>query len=228
MCQVFYSINSHRKIVHYSNCAILSHIPKENIRSFYSLQEAQAHGYHLCKCCPPIAHKYRKERHKIKDFCHTNGLTVKLQDGAIHIISRHDCWRIITNGHNHNIFLYHKNTGKRCRRDRHPPLVPGFHSQKIRASTILEYLEYIVGHDLYRDDHPCTERVSHASGKKWNIPDWLYEKYGPEYFSNNASETKPMKGTKRYKKEQARKKRQKRRAAIIRVNALLDELAVIG
>ena len=217
MCQVFYSVNSHRKVVHLQNCTILRRIPKENRRSFSSIEEARAHGYHLCSCCAPIAQKYRKERKKIKEFCRMNDLTCKLQDGALHVISRHDCWRIIVNGHNKNIFLYHKNTDRRERNNPYHNFVPGYHSQPSHSSTILGYLEYIVAHDQYRDQHPCTEKVINISDK--NVIKDTGKSY-PGY--------RRIKGTKRYRKEQARKKRQARRAAIIRVYALLDELAAIG
>ena len=38
---------------------------------------------------------------------------------------------------------------------------------------------------------------------------------------------KPRKGTKRYRKEQARMKKRERKESIVRVYALLDELAAI-
>lgn len=64
--------------------------------------------------------------------------------------------------------------------------------------------------------------------KVCELPAWIVNKYGKEYASYSAPKFRPIKGTKRYRKEQAKKKRQERRAAIVRVNALLEELAVIG
>ena len=227
MCTLVYSVNSHRKIVHLSHCMILQRIPKGSRRTFESLEEAQSHGYRLCNCCPSIAGKYRKERKQVDDFCKDNGFTFKLLDGTIHVISRHDCWRIIVNGNNKSLFLYHKNTGKRYRKETHPSIVPGFHSQGFRSKTILGYLEYIASHDAYRDEHPCTEATPPAMDKVCDMPQWIKDKYGQDY-NFAAPSYKKIKGTKRYRKEQARRKRQERRASIIRVNALLEELAVIG
>ena len=228
MCTLFYSANSHRKIVHQSHCKILKRVPKDNRLRFESLEEAQAHGYRLCNCCPSVAQKYRKERAQIVQFCRKHSFAMKLQDGVIHVISRHDCWRIITNGNNNTLFLYHKNTAKRTYKEKTPSIIPGYHSQAYRSKTILGYLEYIDSHDGFRDEHPCTEFVSAKQDKVCDMPSWIADKYGQDYYSLVAPQYKRIKGTKRYRKEQAKKKRQERRASIIRVNALLDELAAIG
>ncbi len=228
MCTLFYSANSHRKVVHLSHCKVLKRVPKENRRSFESLEEAQAHGYRLCNCCPSIAQKYRKERSQVKKYCNDHDFTFKLQDGVIHVISRHDCWRMITNGNNNSLFLYHKNTAKRVFKEKIPSIIPGYHSQAYRSKTILGYLEYIESHDGHRDEHPCTEFTSPQQDKVCDMPTWVTQKYGQDYRSYTSPQYKRIKGTKRYRKEQSKKKRQERRAAIIRVNALLEELAVIG
>ena len=226
MCTLIYSANSHRKIVHLSHCKILQRIPKGSRLSFGSLEDAKIHGYRLCNCCAPIASKYRTENKQVNDFCKENGFTLKLLDGTIHIISRHDCWRIIVNGSKNSLFLYHKNTRKRVFRKTRQSIVPGFHSQDFRSHTILGYLEYIASHDEYRDEHPCTERTVSAIDTNREVPEWVKYKYGEEYDFTSTQKTK--KGSKKYRKEQARKKKELRRAEIIRVNALLEELAVIG
>ncbi|PSL08853.1 hypothetical protein EI53_02114 [Fusobacterium naviforme] len=228
MCTVFYSTNSHRKIVHLSHCSIFRHIPKDNRRSFSSLEEAQEHGYRLCNCCPSVAQKYRKGRKQVDDFCRQHGLSFKLFNGVIHVISRHDCWRIIVNGNNHTLFLYHKNTEKRFFKDPHPSIIPGYHSQAYRSKTILGYLEYIVSHDEYRDEHPCTEKAAPEAVPVYSAPSWVADKYGADYPRSASRHYRRIMGTKKYRNAQAKKKRQERRAAIIRVNALLDELAAIG
>ena len=208
MCTLFYSTNSHRKIVHLCHCKVLQRIPKENRRSFGSLEEATDHGYRLCNCCPPIAQKYRKERIPVKDFCNSHGFSFSLLNGAIHVVSRHDRWQIITNGEKNKPFLYHRNTEERSN-GKYPSVIPGYHSQASRSTTILGYLQYIDSHDRYRDEHPYNKHSSPISGKN-TIPGWFVEKYGKEYLNDNSSQFKPRKGTKRYRKEQDRKKRQKR------------------
>ena len=112
MCMLYYSANSHRKIVHLCHCKILQRIPKENRRSFDSLEEAHAKGYRLCNCCPPVAQRLRKERSAVISFCREQGFPYKLQDGVFHIISRHDCWRIIASGRAKSFFSIIKTLSK--------------------------------------------------------------------------------------------------------------------
>ena len=218
MRTLIYSAKSHRKIVHLPNCKILEHISKENLRSFKNFEEAKAHGYRLCNCCSSIVQKYRKEKRKVKDYCRDHGFIFKLQDEAIHVISKHDCWQMITSGNRNNLFLYHKNTAIRRYKEKNPSIIPGYHSQAFRSETIMGYLEYISSHDGYRDEHPCTEHTSSAQDVVCSfaaLPGIAFRK-------------KHLKGSKRQRKEQAKKQRQERRASIIRVNALLDEFSVIG
>ena len=49
-----------------------------------------------------------------------------------------------------------------------------------------------------------------------------------DYYTLPSTNYTRIKGTKKYRKAQKRKKRQARRASIIRVYALIDELAEIG
>ena len=229
MCTLYYSANSHRKVVHHCFCSHFRRVPKESRRSFESLEEAQAHGYRLCNCCPPVAQKYRKERKEIQKYSAAHALTCKLQDGVFHVISKHDCWRIIVNGKNNVLFLYHKNSEKRGGKKQQSSIVPGFHSQAYHAKTILGYLEYIVSHDEYRDQHPFTPYSTSAKHAETpTIPEWISRQYGNDRFFAPSAPYQRIKGTKKYKKKMAQKKRRDRHAAVIRVNNLLDELAVIG
>lgn len=212
MCNLIYSIKSHRKIAHYPHCSIIHRIAKGNRRTFESFDEAQAQGYMLCNCCPPIAQRYRKERGAVDDYCAGRGLTLYLHDGIIDIFSRHDCWRLITKGQKNSIFLYHKNNLKKYVWTKDKDLVPGYHLQAFRSNTILGVLEYIDSHDNYREAHP--------------YPQWLIQDGATEdHIDKKKKRTTPRKGTKRYRKEQAKKKRRERQNSIERVYALLDEIS---
>ena len=225
---LIYSVNSHRKIAHLPHCQILRRIPRENRRTFDSLEDARTHGYRLCNCCPSIAQKYRKERIQVNAFCKSHGFTLKLHNGVIHIISRRDCWRIIVYGKKKSLFLYHRNNRRHYCTGGRRSIVPGFHCQACRSKSILKYLEYINSHDYYRDDHPWTEKTSVVMDRRCNVPEWVIDKYGDHYSAFSFSKSQRTKGTKRYRKEQAKKKQQKRRADIIRVYALIEELSTIG
>ena len=230
MGPVYYSVKSRRKIVHLAGCGYINRIEKENIRSFKSLEEAEKHGYRLCRCCPSVSNKYRRENKKITRFCKAKGFMTELHNGVLHIISACDCWRIITNGKNNSLFLYHKNTDMRFRREKRPSIIPGYHSQKYRSDTIMGYLRYINSHDEFRSVYPFGDYsyLKKRTEETYERPDYNIEKYGEVIVSpENKSYTK-IKGTNQYRKDQKKKKKIKRRAEITRVYALLDEMAAVG
>ena len=224
MSLLVYSIGSHRRIAHFPHCKIINRIAKENRRTFASLEEAQENGYRLCNCCPSVAQKYRKERKAVDAFCRENGLEISLKNGALHIRSRHDRWQIISNGQYNKLFLYHKNKGPR-RPEKTPSVIPGFHSQAYRAECILDYLRSIKRHDNYRDIHPCTE---------WEEPETIQYEPSPLkqmlmekglISAEQSAPGPPIKGSKRYRKEQKIKKEEKRRVQLDRVFALIDKIS---
>ncbi len=146
---VIYSDHSHQKIVHLPSCSIIRRMEKNYRKSFETMEDARRHGYRLCNCCAQIASAFRKENEEINTFQNKTGMTIKFYDGAIHIISKQDCWRILKNkGH---IILYHKNAGSYSNES---CTVQGFHEQPVRMKTIMGYLRYIEQHDQYRETHP--------------------------------------------------------------------------
>lgn len=228
MTQVLYSVNSHRKIVHMTNCRIIQRIPKQNRKTFDSFEEAYEQGYRHCNCCSVIAQKYRKEKKAVDSFCRQHQLHFELINGVIHVISRHDCWRIIVNGKKNILFLYHKNTHWN-KNKKIPSIIPGYHSQAYRTDSILGYLEYIVKHDNYRDEHTYDKYNNHSDNSSNQVSElWVIEKYGKPWDPNDSiGYYRRIKGTKKYRKEEKRKKRQKRKAEINRVCALIEELNVM-
>ena len=226
MGPVYYSIKSRKKVVHLSHCGYIRRIARNNLRSFKSLEEAEKHGYRLCNCCPSIAHKYRKEKKQIDEFCKTKGFTAELYNGAVHIISALDRWQVIINGRNKSMFLYHKNTDTRFHPEKYPSSIPGYHSQCARSDTILGYLNYIDEHDDYRSKHPLKEYPYGRNDKKSsNKSDLTAEKRKKKSKPADKKTFTKIKGTKKYRKEQKKLKSIKRRAEITRVFALFDELA---
>lgn len=92
--------------------------------------------------------------------------------------------------------LYHRNV--LYTEDRPTDLIPGFHAQKISYPSLVKYCEYIVEHDYYRMLNPMHAKIPKAP---------------------------PMKGTKRYRKEQAKAKRRAKRDAILNVQRLIKALS---
>lgn len=228
MSPVYYSEKTHRKIVHFSQCKVLKKIPEERLLCFQDLKQAKEHGYRLCKCCPSLAREYRKDQAEIDSYCRKAGFMFKLQDDVIHIISKHDCWRLIFDAQHNKMKLFHKNTQQRYFKKKKPVIINGFHVQPCHYKSVLEYLKYISSHDQYRDTYTYTEKKSYIQESEYEPPEWVLEKYGEEYLSSLGTGYERIKGTKKYKKEQKKRKRKKHRASIRRVYELIEELAVIG
>lgn len=92
--------------------------------------------------------------------------------------------------------LYHRNVLHNNKRPN--DLIPGFHDQKVTLPSLVRYCEYIIDHDYYRMLNP------------------MYAK---------AVKTPPMKGTKRYRKEQKKAAQCVRSKAISNVYRLIDALS---
>ena len=146
---VFYSIKSNEKVFHLSHCKIAHRIRKDYKRQFTTPEEARMAGYRMCNCCSIVGKRLRKEQAAVNRFCQENGVSCWLDDGQLRIITPKSKWRIIVNGKANKLFLYHKNSYKKP--ESIPSIIPGYHSQAIRCKTIVEYLDYIVQHDIFRE-----------------------------------------------------------------------------
>lgn len=85
-----------------------------------------------------------------------------LRDGEIDVTTPIGGWRLVWKGKD-KIWLYHKNTHRSHLTESED--IPGYHSQAIHKKTIMEYLEYIVQHDLYRKNSPLPETGSVPAAK---------------------------------------------------------------
>lgn len=153
---VFYSTKSREKVFHLPHCKISRRILKKNRQQFVTPEIARNAGYRICACCSPVGMKLRKEQDTVDRFCLEHGISCYLEDGQLHVHTPWSRWRIIANGKENKLFLYHKNTNRR--REKTPSIVPGYHSQAIRHTTILGYLDYIVQHDAFRQKEADKEK----------------------------------------------------------------------
>lgn len=137
----------------------------------------------------------------ILDYCRENGMSFHLNDRYLSIISPISQWRV-TVSPSVTTMLYHKNTEFRA--SDAASAIRGYHNQHIRFQSLLQYFTYITSHDAYRMHHP--ER--------------------PALPLRKAAEAKgtARKGTKRWHKEQARRRAAERKRAIRNVLALIDSL----
>ena len=187
---------SRNRIIHTQACRYVKMMPDKNKKSFNSIKEALDAGYVRCKYCAHINKYVRKEKKELDLYCGSKGVYYYFNrtDGALDVISRTGKWKIIVNGQRHFIWLYHKNNNGESSGD----LVPGFHSQKIRSSSLMGYMEYIVRHDEYRIRNPLYESQIHL-----NV----------------------MKGSKKWKKDRRREKNIRRIQSIRYVTELLNNMA---
>lgn len=146
----------------------------------------------------PIYKYYKKEEQEIEKFCAENFISCFLDDRVLVVQTPISLWKIITNGHKHYMFLYHRNDPRTDYEDQSQALVPYYHSQSCRRNTIIEYLKYIVAHDDFREHNPA--RRPHVRRNK------------------------PHKGTRRYKKQVQKSKRINRQKQIRKVEKLLKDL----
>ena len=146
---VFYSVNSKDRVFHLTDCVVNRRIKRENRRQFDTPEVAREAGLRMCNLCAPMGRKLKKELPEIEQFSNNHGIEYQLWDNVLHITSRCGEWAIIMVGKRKIIFLYHKNS-RRTKSSR-SSVVPGYHSQAVRADTILGYMQYIAAHDAYRE-----------------------------------------------------------------------------
>ena len=199
-----YNALSARKTVHTRECRVVSRIDSENLRTFQTLIDANRCGYHMCSICDPLGIQYKREAEQIVKYSRENNLDVKLHEGIIHIISRHDCWRIITEGRNNQMFLYHRNRNKWLYK-KDTSAIPSFYRQMdCKVNTILGYLEYIVKYDTQMDP-------------VYTVPK-EHEHYNPSHHQPK------IKKSKRGSNQYAKKRKAYKRKQTKRVIAIIEEM----
>lgn len=188
---------SSNKIVHLTGCRYVKMMPEKNRKYFNSLKDASEAGYVQCKYCSHIMKYLKREEKSLESYCRPNGVYFYFSaaDGSLDVISRSGRWKIIVNGQKHYIWLYHKNNHG----FKPGELVPGYHSQSIRSSSLMGYMNYIVKHDLFREDNPLYEHQKHSNAPK---------------------------GSKKWKKDQRRAKNMRKTQSIRYVNELLENMSI--
>lgn len=161
MCYIYGKSNN--KIVHTPECRYVKMIQEKNRKYFYNAKKAFDAGYVQCKYCAPIKGYLDREEKKLEQYCRANGVYYYFNsaEGCLDIISKSGKWKIIVNGQRYFIWLYHKNSNG----PQEGEFVPGYHSQKVRKSTLMGYMEYIVKHDQFRDREPLYDHRYHIPSK---------------------------------------------------------------
>lgn len=202
------SIRSGRHIVHYAHCRILSRIPAEQQRHFDHMGKAKEEGYRLCKYCAAIDRFYKPVREQAQAYCHASGLTCVLNQGVLHIRSKHDFWRIAVEEVSGNPALYHRNRIRSRKSAKEAPM-EDYHRQTSASHKVLALLRQIADHDQYVDKQEALTQQKEQEKK--NVPG-----YNP-----------PARHSKKGKKLARKEKKQKQRSQIARTLAIIDELEAL-
>ena len=156
---------SSNKIIHNMNCRYVKMMPDRNKNYYSSLKDAEEAGYVQCKYCAYIQKYIRNEKKELDGYCKPNGLYYMFNsaDGSLDVISRTGRWKVIVNGQRHFIWLYHKNIRNSSNDTK--TFVQGYHSQKVRKSSLMGYMQYIVEHDNYRTETPLYKNQMTGKGR---------------------------------------------------------------
>jgi hypothetical protein len=189
--------SKYSKVVHFAGCRYLKRLQCNRVQCIDSYAEVKEKGLRVCKCCNPVMKEYHAQTDALVTFCAENGLILFAHNDAVHFQSRFSKWKVIP--HSAETFVvYHKNTT--VREGDSESSVRGYHLQNLHAESLREVCEYVLDHDGYRIYHPVRK-----SGRKEPKP-------------------APQKGTKRWRREQARLQKQNRRREIQNVYSLFDRL----
>lgn len=194
----YYSKKSNSKIIHNGICFHLSDCDISDIGRFETLKEAYENGYRLCKDCSPLYKAYKSEEEKLYEYCQSNALTSYISDRFVKVISPYSSWKIVVSDSGNRLCLYHKNECRRCGDEQSE--IKWYHYQKKYADTILKFLKYITDHDYYRMKNPV-------------------------YTSHTKPKAPPLKGTRRYRNEEKRNERIRRKQEIYRVLSIIENLS---
>ncbi len=146
------SKHSRTKIFHNNQCRCVKRIRKNNRMSFMKADEARDLGFQYCSICSPISIRYKKEELEILEFAKKHNLKVYLYDDAVYVSTQVAGWKIVQEGQNKKIHLYHENATQIYRKlpMKNGKLVKEYHQQWASSSTILGFLEYIADHDDWK------------------------------------------------------------------------------
>lgn len=151
---IYANKNSVKKVIHIKECSYLKNKEQKNIIVFFDMGEAFRQGYMLCQKCNPIKKQYFREGVFINNFAKANNLKVELGKQEINIQSSLEQWKIVVAHDGYGMALYHRNTENRYNDN----YVPNYHNQGVARETIVDYLKYIVKHDIYKKNEILEQR----------------------------------------------------------------------
>lgn len=156
------------KIFHHSQCSYVNRTKAENKIYFRTEKEARDKGYRICNCCSHMGKQFRKEKKEIMDLARKNRVRVRLYDGTVYLETDTAPWKIIAAGQMHKMFLYHGNRERyENLQKKNGMLQHHYHSQSdARGRSIVDYMNYIIRHDQWREEIKDEYRTLPQTSKK--------------------------------------------------------------
>jgi len=205
------SKKSHTNVFHEPDCPRLARIKADNRVTYPHTRDAFRSGLRPCKCCLLMRKVYLRNQRKIADFCGENSMKPRLEGNAVHVISRYDDWKIVSD--DDDIRLFHKSSADGYDFDTFRQELKGYHLQaSSRAHDIMGHLNYIRQHDFYRDSRTTSDYLK-TTVRTHRDPNGMYIRHNPMFRH------------KEKKKAERRLKQEKRAEDLRRVYELLDRLA---
>ena len=156
---------SHHKILHHSDCKVISRVDPNHLKALSSSQGAIATGYRFCKACSTVTPYYQPISYYVERFCNNNGLKCYFKENILHIVSQFDRWQVAIHNETGVLTLFHRNKGKH--KDPLPETqTPNHHLQESAPHTLPGILKYIVSHDRYKRRCPAVELPRNSKKRK--------------------------------------------------------------
>lgn len=153
------SKQSNSMVYHRPECSYARRIYKRN-RIKLSWQDAEWKGYRTCKCCNNMKFLYQLEQDVAEKFCkNQHNMDMDLVGNMVYVRTDVGCWKIHYKKREQKFILFHRNFVKGHIALEDIEKAP-YHRQKdmYEAGSILKLLQYIQGHDEFRQFGPADYR----------------------------------------------------------------------
>ena len=153
------SRQSNSMVYHRPECSYARRIYKRN-RIKLSWQDAEWKGYRPCKCCNNMKFLYQLEQDVAEKFCkNQHNMDMDLVGNMVYVRTDVGCWKIHYKKREQKFILFHRNFVKGHIALEDVEKAP-YHRQKdmYEAGSILKLLQYIQGHDEFRQFGPADYR----------------------------------------------------------------------
>lgn len=147
-----YSTHSSNRIAHTIDCWHIRNTDINFLNSFETKEDVILNGYRLCLHCTKADKIFNKYKRSVDKFCIKHNMKYHMLNDVVSITTPSSEWKLILSDDSDEFKLFHKNSAYSFSnfKQKDKSETRGYHFQKIKSSSVLKLLEYILGHDLYR------------------------------------------------------------------------------